>query len=367
MPAPKAHDWIMDLNAYVPGRAHVHGVKDPVKMSANESAFGPSPKAVEAIKAAATKVMRYPDPASADLRDAIAEVHGLKAEGIICGAGSDEVLTLLIHTYAGPGDEVIFSQHGFMVFPIQTQAAGATGVAVPNKNWAADVDGILAAVTERTKIVIVDNPNNPTGAYLPWSEIERLHAGLPEHVLLILDAAYAECVTASDYEAGEALVEAAQNVVMTRTFSKMYALAALRVGWLYGPAHVVDALNRWRMPFNVCSTGQVAALAAVRDQKHLDAAVRHNNTWRDWMTAELSSLGLDVVPSETNFLLVEFPSESPFTALECNEYLTRNGYLVRALPSLKKHLRISIGTDEQNRAVTALIREFMNGSPEGDA
>ncbi|WP_262692035.1 histidinol-phosphate transaminase [Kordiimonas aestuarii] len=365
MPAPKAHDWIMDLNAYVPGRAHVHGIKEPVKLSANESAFGPSPKAVDAVKAAAGRVMRYPDPASAELRDAIADVHGLKAANIICGAGSDEGLTLLIHTYAGPGDEVIFSQYGFMVYPIQTQAAGAVGVAVPNKNWAADVDGILAAVTERTKIVIIDNPNNPTGAYLPWSEVERLHAGLPDHVLLVLDAAYAECVTASDYEAGEALVEASENVVMTRTFSKMYALAALRVGWLYAPHAVIDALNRWRMPFNVCLSGQVAALAAVGDQKHLDAAVRHNNEWRDWMTAQLSALGLDVVPSETNFVLVEFPDESPFTALECNEYLTRNGYLVRALPSLPKHLRISVGTDEQNRTVMALISGFMNGSQEG--
>lgn len=362
MPAPKAHDWIMGLAPYVPGRSHADGVKKVVKLSANESAFGPSPKAIEAIKTAADGVMRYPDPASADLREAIAKVHGLKAERILCGAGSDEGLTLLIHTYTGPGDEVIFSTYGFMVYPIQAQAAGATGVAVPNKNWAADVDGILAAVTDRTTMVIIDNPNNPTGAYLPWSEVERLHAGLPEHVMLVLDAAYAECVTAGDYEAGEALVDAASNVVMTRTFSKMYALAGLRVGWLYAPDAVIDALNRWRMPFNVCLSGQVAALAAVNDQKHLDAAVRHNNEWRDWMTAKLSALGLDVVPSETNFILVEFPHEAPFTAAACNDYLTQNGYLVRALPVLPHHLRISVGTDEQNRAVVQLITTFMSGN-----
>lgn len=364
MPHPKAHDWILDLDAYVPGKAKAEGVANPVKMSANESALGPSPKAVEAIKAAAQGVERYPDPAAADLIGAIANVHGLDASRILCGTGSDELLTLLIHSYAGVGDEVIFSKLGFSVYPIQAQAAGATLVPVPNKDWAADVDGILAAVTDKTKLVIIDNPNNPTGAYLPWAEIERLHAGLPEHVLLVLDAAYAECATAGDYEAGEELVDRAQNVAMTRTFSKLYALAGLRIGWMYGPDHVIDVLNRWRMPFNVSNTAHDAALAAVKDQAYLDKVVSFTAEWRAWLTASLTALGLDVVKSQTNFVLVGFPGESPFTAEECNAYLLKHGYIVRKFGVLPDHLRISVGTEDQNRAIVALITAFMNGSPE---
>lgn len=364
MGAPKAHDWIMDLKPYVPGRAKADGIKHPVKMSANESSLGPSPKAVEAIKASANGVHRYPDPQSTALRDAIADVHGLKAAQIMCGTGSDELLTLLIHTYAGPGQEVIFSEIGFSVYPIQAQAAGATCVAVPNRDWAADVDGILAAVTDLTTMVIVDNPNNPTGAYLPWSEIERLHAGLPDHVLLVLDAAYGECCTASDYEAGEELVERAENVVMTRTFSKLYALAGLRVGWMYAPPAVMGAVERWRMPFNVANPAHDAALAAVKDQAYLDTVVSHTAEWRGWLTAELAALGLDVIPSQTNFVTVGFPDESPFTATEANAYLARHGYIVRYMGSMPGHLRITVGTEQENRAVISLIRGFMNGSGE---
>ncbi|TNE61739.1 MAG: histidinol-phosphate transaminase [Alphaproteobacteria bacterium] len=364
MTAPKAHDWIVKMKPYVPGKSTVAGIHHPVKLSSNESVFGPSPKALEAARASADRMMRYPDAESRALRDAIAQVHGLDAERIICGAGSDDILTLLIHSFAGPGDEVIFSQYGFMVYPVQTDAVGATGIAVPNKDWGADIDGILAAVTERTKLIFIDNPNNPTGAYVRWDEIERLHAALPENVLLVLDAAYAECVTAADYDAGARLVERAENVVMVRTFSKMYALAGLRVGWGYFPPALADMINRVRMPFNVCLTGQDAAIAAVHDQAHLKASVDFNAEWRDWETAALTALGLDVVPSETNFLLVGFPTESPFTALECNEFLLKNGYIVRALGVLPNHLRISIGSEQQNRGVVALITEFMNGSPE---
>ncbi|MCJ9428400.1 histidinol-phosphate transaminase [Kordiimonas marina] len=364
MTAPKAHAWIDEMKPYVPGKSKAYGHHHPVKLSSNESVYGPSPKAMEAYRAATEGMIRYPDAESAELRAAIAEVHGLDVSRVICGAGSDDILTLLIHSYAGPGDEVIYSQYGFMVYPVQTEAVGATGIAVPNKNWAPDVDGILGAVTERTKLVFIDNPNNPTGTYVPWNEIERLHAGLPKHVLLVLDGAYAECVTAADYQAGAALVERAENVIMTRTFSKMYALAGLRVGWGYGPAAVIDVLNRVRMPFNVSVPAQAAAVAAVKDQDHLKASVAFNAEWRAWETAALSALGLDVVHSEANFLLVGFPTESPFTALECNEYLMKNGYIVRALSVLPDHLRISIGSEQQNRGVIALITDFMNGSPE---
>jgi len=355
---PKAHDWIMGMAPYVPGRSTIEGIADPVKLSSNESAFGASPHALAAYGNVAGNLMRYPDANSNDLRDAIAGVYGLDADKIICGAGSDELLTLLIHTFAGPGDEVIYSQFGFMVYPIQTIAVGATGIAVPNKNWAADIDGILEAVTEDTKLVFIDNPNNPTGAYNVWSEIERLHAGLPDNVVLVLDAAYAECVTAADYKAGASLVDTADNVTMTRTFSKMYALAGLRIGWAYGAPGIIDVMNRVRMPFNVCVPGHPAAIEAVKDEAHLKAAVDFNSKWRDWLTDKLRALGLEVVDSQTNFVLTEFPKGN-LCAKACNEFLTSRGYLVRALPPLPDHLRISIGTEEQNKEVIALISEFL--------
>jgi len=361
---PKAHDWISGMAPYVPGKAKVDGVTNPVKLSSNECAFGPSPAAIDAFTRSAEKILRYPEADSAVLRGAIAAIHGLDAERIICGAGSDDILTLLIHSYAGPGDEVIYSQYGFMVYPVQTAAVGATGIAVPNKNWAADVDGILAAVTSDTKLVFIDNPNNPTGAYLPWPEIERLHAGLPANVILVLDAAYAECVTAADYKAGAELVERAENVVMTRTFSKMYALAGLRVGWAYGPHAILDILNRVRMPFNVCLPGQPAAIAAVEDTEHLARSVDFNHEWRAAMTARLDAMGLAVVDSQTNFILVGFPTDTAHSAKAANEFLMQNGYIVRALPALPDHLRISVGKAEQNQAVLSLLTEFMNGSPQ---
>lgn len=362
MSGPVAHKWIADMAAYVPGKAKVDGVANPVKLSSNECAYGASPKALEAFRQSADQILRYPEADSSELRHAIADVYGLDFERILCGAGSDDILTLLIHSYAGPGDEVIHSKYGFMVYPIQTKAVGATSIAVPNKNWAADVDGILAAVTPKTKLVFVDNPNNPTGAYNPWPEIERLHAGLPENVLLVLDAAYAECVTAEDYDTGSKMVETATNVIMTRTFSKMYALAGLRVGWAYGPAAVIGVLNKVRMPFNVCLPGQPAAIAAVRDQVHLAASVDFNSEWRDLLTATLTAMGLDVVPSQTNFVLVGFPKDGDKTAKNANQFLAKNGFIVRALPPLPDHLRISVGTAEQNRAVINVLAEFMNGS-----
>jgi len=367
MSQPKAHDWILDLAPYVPGRSTADGVAKPVKLSANESTFGPSAKALTAAHRSVDEMLWYPDGGSTELRDTIADVHGLDPSKVVCGTGSGDILTLLIQAYAGPGDEVIHSQYGFMIYPIYAQVVGATAIAVPNQNWAADVDAILEAVTSDTKLVFIDNPNNPTGAYLDWSEIERLHAGLRDDIILVLDAAYAECVTANDYHAGEKLVERANNVVMTRTFSKMYALAGLRIGWAYGAPELIDIVNRIRMPFNVSMPAHDAAVEAVKDQEHLKAAIDFNHEWREWVTASLMALGLDVVPSQTNFVLVGFPDEAPFTAEEAYNYLTGRGYLLRWLPSqgLKNHLRLTIGKAEQNRAVVQLLSAFMNGSREG--
>ncbi len=365
MTAPKPHSWIAGLNPYVPGRATADGVVRPVKLSANESTFGASPNALAVYKAEAENMLRYPDGSFLGLVDAIASTYELEHDMITCGAGSDELLTMMIHAYVGQGDEVIHSQYGFMVYPIVTKAVGGIPIAVPNKNWAADVDGILAAVTDKTKIVCVDNPNNPTGAYVSWTEIERLHAGLPSHVLLVLDAAYAECVTAEDYKAGIELARARDNVVMTRTFSKMYALAGLRVGWMYGAKSVVETFNKVRMPFNVSKPAQHAAIAAVKDQDHLHASVDYNSHWRAELAASITALGLSVVPSQTNFLLIGFPTDKGLTAGEANDYLAKNGYLLRWLPGLglKDHLRLTIGKPQENNAVVQLLTAFMNGSP----
>lgn len=361
MTGPKPHRWIEKIAAYKPGKAKVDGVVQAVKLSANESAFGPSPKALEAFNQSADQLHRYPDPGSYDLISAIANVHGLDARKIICGAGSDELLTLLIHCFAGVGDEIICSHYGFSVYPIQALAVGATPIKVPNKNWGADVDGILAAVTPKTKLVFIDNPNNPTGAYVPWSDIERLHAGLPDHVILVLDAAYGECVDAPDYQAGEALAGRAKNVVMTRTFSKLYGLAALRVGWAYGSEDILGALHRVRMPFNVNTPAQAAACAAMLDQDHLQASVAHNAHWRKAMTADLAAMGLTVIPSQTNFLLIEFPAGM---AEKAYQFLASQGYILRYLPDqgLADYLRLSIGSARENRSVIALIRDFMQES-----
>ncbi len=362
MAAPSPKPWILDLAPYVPGRAKAKGIKEPVKLSSNESVFGPSPKALEAYHAAVDDLFRYPDATAHRLREVIAEVHDIPFEQIICGAGSDELLTLLIHCYAGPGDQIIHSRYGFMIYPIQGKAVGAETIGVANKDWAADVDGILDAVTDKTKLIFVDNPNNPTGAYLPWSEIERLHASLDDNILLVLDAAYAECATADDYHAGASLVARAENVIMTRTLSKQYALAGLRVGWAYGPPAVIDILNRVRMPFNVNVPALAAGIAAVEDQTHLFRSVAFNATERDAVTARLTALGLDVVPSQTNFVLIGFPTDAGYTAEEANSYLIEHGYFLRYLPGqgLKNHLRLTIGTPEQNEAVADLLSGFLS-------
>lgn len=364
MPMPKAHDYIMDITAYVPGRATAEGVANPVKLSANESVFGPSPKAVAAYKAIADGLALYPDGGSHDLREAVAETFKLDPAKLVFGAGSEELLSMLVSCYAGPGDEVIFPEVSFIIYPILTSVSGATSVLVPNGDtMAADVDGILAAVTSDTKIVMIDNPNNPTGAYNNWDEVKRLHAGLRDDILLILDGAYAECATAVDYQAGEALVESTNNVVMTRTFSKMYALAGLRAGWCYAPDNVCDVINRVRLPFALNLAAQAAARAAVLDVDHAKAAVEFNNEGRAYLTASLSALGLRVVPSQANFVFIEFPDEEPVTAKNANDFLTKNGYLLRHIkgPLTNNFLRLTIGTEQQNRSVVELLREFLDG------
>lgn len=360
---PVPQPGILEIAAYVPGRASAPGKKagEDIKLSANESPLGASPRAIEAVKAAAERLELYPEGSSHALREALGEVHAIDSERIIVGAGSDEVLHLLAQTYLGVGDEAVMSQYGFMVYPIVTQAAGGVPVIAPETEYRADIDALLAAVTERTKIVFLANPNNPTGSYLSATELDRLHAGLPAHVLLVIDSAYAEYVTAEDYGVGISLVERSDNVVMVRTFSKM-GLAAARVGWLYGPAHVADALNRIRGPFNVSVLGQVAAEAATRDLAFTKALREHNAQWRDWLIEELSSNRIRVLPSQGNFILVLFPDTPGQTAADANRALLEKGLVVREMGGygIANGLRISIGSAEAMQAVAQCLKDFMD-------
>ncbi|UUP17183.1 histidinol-phosphate transaminase [Nitratireductor thuwali] len=360
---PQPKPGVMDIAAYVPGRETAPGAAKVWKLSSNETPLGPSPAAVEAMRAAAEHLELYPDGSATALRDAIASAHGLNPENILCSNGSDELLGLLAHVYLNPGDEGIFTEHGFLVYRIQILANGATPVVVKEKDERADVDAILAAVTERTKIVFLANPNNPTGTYLPMDEVRRLQAGLPKHVLLVLDAAYAEYVRRNDYESGIELVSSSQNVVMTRTFSKIYGLAALRIGWMYAPAPIVDAVNRVRGPFNVNALAIAAGAAAIGDRAHVEEAVAHNDQWLSWLTGELTALGLRVTPSAGNFLLIHFPENDGRTAEQVDAFLLKRGYVLRRVAAygFPNALRMSVGTEEANRGVVAALTDFMGG------
>ncbi len=358
---PVPQPGILDISPYVGGRASAAGAARVFKLSSNETPLGPSPRAKEAYIAAANELERYPEGSAAGLRAAIAERYGLNAERIVCGSGSDELLHLLAQAYLGPGDEAIATEHGFLVYPIVTRAAGAACVQVPEKNLKADVDAILAAVTERTKIVFLANPNNPTGSYLTVEEVKRLHAGLRPDILFVLDAAYCEYVRRNDYESGIELVATSENAVMTRTFSKIYGLAALRLGWMYAPAHIVDVINRIRGPFNVSIPALEAGIAAIRDSEHFEKARAHNERWLAWLTEEITKLGLEVAPSVANFLLIRFPDETGRTALDADAFLMRRGLILRSVASygLPGHLRLSVGTEEANRLVVTALAEFL--------
>jgi histidinol-phosphate aminotransferase len=357
---PEPRPGVLQIEAYVPGKSAAPGVAKVHKLSSNETPLGPSPLALEAIRAA-DHLEHYPDGSATRLREAIAAKYGLDPTRILCGSGSDELLSLVTGAFVGPGDEGLYSAHGFLVYRIAILAAGGTPVVAPERSLHADVDALLGAVTERTRVVYLANPNNPTGTYLPFDEVRRLHAGLPPHVLLVLDAAYAEYVRRNDYASGLELALTAENVVMTRTFSKIYGLANLRLGWMVGPAHVVDAVNRIRGPFNVNGLAMAAGIAAIRDDAHLGRAVAHNDEWLAWLTREIAALGLDVTPSVGNFLLVHFPGEPGRTARDADAFLSARGLILRRVEAygLPGALRLTVGTEEANRLVVAALREFL--------
>ncbi len=357
---PEPKPGVFDIQAYVPGKESAPGVAKVYKLSSNETPLGPSPAAVEAAKAVLERGEMYPDGQSAALREAIAAAHGLNPANILCTNGSDEALQLLAATYLMPGDEAIFTEHGFLVYRIYIQANAAVPVVAREKDERADIDAILKLVTPKTRIVFLANPNNPTGTYVPFEEVRRLHAGLPKNVLLVLDAAYAEYVRRNDYEAGVELVAANENVVMTRTFSKIHGLAGLRIGWLYGPERILDALNRVRGPFNVNAAAIAAGAAAVRDRAHVDKAAAFNEKWMGWLTAELQALGLRVTPSVGNFVLIHFDG-SATNVDKADAYLTSKGYILRRVAGygFPNALRMTIGPEEANRGVVAALKDLL--------
>jgi histidinol-phosphate aminotransferase len=357
---PRPRPGILDIAPYVPGDDRSSAPR-VFKLSSNETPVGPSPAAIEAYRAGSESLHVYPDGAARILREAIGAAYGLNPDRIVCGAGSDEILNLIAHAYIGPGDEAIHSEHGFLVYPIAIRAAGGTPVIAPETVLTADVDAVLARVTERTRVVFLANPNNPTGTYLPRGELERLHAGLPADVLLVLDQAYADYLEPGTDDGGLALAAAHANVLVTRTFSKIYGLAGERIGWATGAPHLIDALNRIRGPFNVTLSGQRAAVAALADQAFVDASRAHNRAERTRFTEAIGALGnhgLRVIPSETNFVLVLF--EGPLSAERALHGLSERGYAVRHLPGqgLPQALRVTVGTREQMDAVAAALREM---------
>jgi histidinol-phosphate aminotransferase len=358
----QARPGIFAIDPYVPGKSKLPGAGPVIKLSSNETPLGPSPKAAEAYRAAASLLDRYPDGAATALREALGSAYGLNPDHLVCGNGSDELFHMLAQAYLGPGDEAIYTEHGFLVYRIVILAAGATPVVAPEKAYRADVDAILERVTPRTRAVFIANPNNPTGTYVPFDEVRRLRAGLPGNVLLVLDAAYGEYVRRNDYEAGIELVATTPNTVMTRTFSKIYGLASARVGWAYCPADVAGVLNQIRSPFNLTGPSMAAAVTALQDKAHIEQARQHNDEWLAWLAQEIRALGIEVTDSVGNFLLIHFSAENGRAAAEADEFLNARRIILRRVAAygIPEGLRLTVGLEAENRAVVAALAEFMS-------
>ncbi len=347
---------ILDIPLYEGGQSRVPGLGEVVKLSSNENPFGASEAAVEAVRRSAHQLHRYPSSDHAELRAAIAAVHGLDTERVICGVGSDEIITFLCQTYAAPGDEVVHSAHGFLMYRISALAAGATPVEVPERDRTADPEAILAACTERTKLVFLANPNNPTGTMLDAATVADLAARLPPAAILVLDGAYAEYV--EDFDGGAALVDARENVVMTRTFSKIYGLGGLRVGWGYGPGDIIAALSRVRGPFNLATVQQETAIAALADKDHVEKCRAENARMREWLAQALAEIGVPADPSHANFILARFGDAAEAEA--CDAHLKSQGLIVRRVGAygLPHCLRITVGDEPSCRRVAHSVAQF---------
>lgn len=348
--------------AYVPGQRKIDGVPAPIKLSANESPHGPGPRAIELYHALAAELFRYPDGAQSDLRETVARVHGFEPDRLVFGNGSDEIIQMLSRAYIAAGDEVILSQHSFTMCRVHAVAQGATLLTAPEPDFRISVDEILQRVTPRTKLVAIASPNNPCGTYLPALDLRRLHAALPEQVILLVDAAYSEYATASDYDNGSALARSAPNVIMTRTFSKLYGLAGLRIGWALASVQIIRAIEHLRMPFNVNAVAQTVAAAAVADVRHSAYVREYNSRERDRVSRACRDLGLQVVPSSANFILILF-GDPRHTADGACRHLISRGIIPRPMGGAPENaLRITIGLESENDAVLRAMGEFMSGA-----
>jgi histidinol-phosphate aminotransferase len=357
--APIAKPGILDIAPYVGGKSKIAGVAEPMKLSSNENALGAGEKAREAYQAAIANIHIYPDGRATKLRDAVAEHHGLEPERLIFGNGSDEVFALLNQTYLQPGDNIVTGEYGFLAYRISALANQATVKSAPEPNFKAEVDALLDQVDDRTRIVYISSPSNPTGSYNTGEETRRLHAALPSDVILVVDEAYAEFVTAPDWETSFPLARDASNIVVTRTFSKIHGLGGLRIGFGYAPLAICEAVDRIRLPFNVSVPGLEAATAALGDEAHQKASRDLVETWRPRLTQAIKGFGFDVFPSAGNFVLVRFPDPKR-TAAAANDYLNTKGIIVRPVGGygLPDCLRITVGTEDQNRAVIDALSEF---------
>ncbi len=361
MTSPRPRPEILEISPYVGGEATLEGMNRVYKLSSNEGAFGVPPGAQEAYRRLADEIYRYPDGAALDLRRAIGARFGLDPARIVCGAGSDDLIYQLCLAYGGPGRDLVMTEHGFSIYAIAGTYAGSRVIKTPERNLTADVDAILAAVSPSTRLCFLANPNNPTGSMLPYEEVARLRAGLPPEVLLVLDAAYAEYVERPDYDPGIRLVNATDNTVMTRTFSKIFGLGGMRIGWAYGPPAVIDVFNRVRAPFNVSIAAQAAAIAALAEPGWVEKGRAHNREYRPKLAAGLTAAGIKVWPSEGNFVLADFAT--PERAAAADAHLRRRGVIARQVGSygLPHCLRITVGNAEEVQVVIDALTEFMNG------
>jgi histidinol-phosphate aminotransferase len=349
------------MNAFAPykqGKSAIPGRKRSIKLSSNESCFGPSPKAVAAYQAMASTLHRYPDGSQANLREAIAGVHRLNADRIVCGNGSEEIIGLLIRCFLGEGDELLLSQNHFMMCSIYGKGQGADIVLAPEQDFTVDVDAVLERITPKTRVISIANPNNPTGTYLPAPEIERLVRNVPERVLLIIDGAYAEYVDRDDFDEGFGWVDRRTNVVVTRSFSKIHGLAGMRIGWGYGPAAIIEVVNRLRTPFNANAPAMAAAAAAIADREHVEMSRAHTAKWQRQIARTLGELGVRVVPSVTNFYLLDFDPVKGKTAVDAAAFLEKQGIIPRP-GSADRFLRITIGTDAENESVLDMLGRYL--------
>jgi histidinol-phosphate aminotransferase len=352
----------MDIHAYVPGKSKAEGIAEPLKLSANENALGSSPKAQEAYAAAVVNLQMYPDPKATIVRTAIAERYNLEPERLIFGCGSDEVFQILNQVYLEPGDNIVQGEHGFAAFAIGARACQAEVRNAAEPGYRIDVDEMLKCVDDRTRLVFLANPGNPTGTWIPFSEVRRLHEALPPSVVLVLDGAYGEFAIDPSFDDGLELARRASNIVVTHTFSKLYGLAGLRIGWGYAPDEIVAAYDRIRPPFNTSIPAQLAAVAALGDEEFQQASIALTEQWRPWLTQQLGGLGLEPVgPSAANFVLVGFPQAPGRTAAEAEAFLATRGILVRGVGGygLPRHLRMTIGLEGQNRALIDALADFM--------